>query len=55
MVEVGTRDSNSGETPIIFYVLSREQLVPGAVVVAVMTHAQVMEINGYRVSRDAVI
>lgn len=50
VVEIHPRDSNSGETPVIFYVLVREIPVPATLVVAAMNHAQIMNINGYRVS-----
>ena len=50
VIEIHQRDSNSGETPLIFYVIAREIPVPATLVVAAMNYAQIMYINGYRVS-----
>lgn len=50
IVEVRGRSGDTGETPVVYYIIAGNLLVPAEVVVVVMENAQTREIGGYRVS-----
>lgn len=43
------RNSDSGATPIVFYITAGDRLVPADVVVVVMENARIREVGGYQV------
>ena len=48
-MEVLPRDPSDGATPVVYYIVAGNQLVPARVVAVVMTHAQTTDIGGFQV------
>ena len=49
-MEVLSRDPSSGATPVVYYIVAGNQLVPARVVAVVMGNSQTTDIGGFPVS-----
>ena len=49
-MEVLSRDPASGATPVVYYIVAGNQLVPARVVAVVMGNSQTTDIGGFPVS-----
>ena len=50
IIEIGPRNSSSGETPVLFYIVDGSDPVPASTVVGQLASLPSREIGGYEVS-----